>query len=119
MSVDSGATWAPDEPRLSGVTVPRARLLHRVDPPYAPPELTFRSGDAVVASVTLAPAGGAGDEFAVASAAVPAAVADLAGRTVGSGRATLELDVGALAALDVRVTSVDLVYSPTARPTPT
>ena len=86
VSADGGLTWAPDEGSLAGPTVPRARLLHRVDPPYAPPVLTIRTGaDVVVAEVALV-ARGALDEFAAAAAPLPPSLADLAGRTAGAGR---------------------------------
>ena len=47
----------------------------------------------------------------------PAALADLAGRTTGAGRRDLALYLTTPAALDLRVTAVDLVYPPSAGPT--
>ena len=117
VSADGGLTWAPDEGSLAGPTVPRTRLLHRVDPPYAPPVLAIRTGDDVVVAEVALAAGGAPDEFAAAAAPLPPALADLAGRTVGAGRRDLPLYLTTPAALDLRVTAVDLVYPPSAGPT--
>ena len=117
VSADGGLTWAPDEGSLAGPTVPRTRLLHRVDPPYAPPVLAIRTGDDVVVAEVALAAGGAPDEFAAAAAPLAPALADLAGRTVGAGRRDLPLYLTTPAALDLRVTAVDLVYPPSAGPT--
>lgn len=117
LTTDEGATWAPPDGTLGGATVPRARLLHRLDPPYPPPALTISSGDTPLATVALAAAGGVPDEFAVADDALPATLADLAGRTAGSGPTTVTVHVSTAAALDVRIGRVDLVYPPTAGPT--
>ena len=117
VSADGGLTWAPDEGSLAGPTVPRTRLLHHVDPPYAAPVLAIRTGDDVVVAEVALAAGGAPDEFAAAAAPLPAALADLAGRTVGAGRRDLALYLTTPAALDLRVTAVDLVYPPSAGPT--
>ena len=117
VSADGGLTWAPDEGSLAGPTVPRARLLHRVDPPYAPPVLAIRTGDDVVVAEVALAAGGAPDEFAAAAAPLPPSLADLAGRTAGAGRRDLPLYLTTPAALDLRVTAVDLVYPPSAGPT--
>lgn len=116
-TIDGGLTWAPDEPLLGGPTVPRARLLHRVEPPYAPPTLTLRAGSRDLGKLVLAPAPAAVDEFAASGAALPTPLADLAGRTTGGTRSHLTVHVAARAALDVRVTDIDLVYLPTAGPT--
>lgn len=115
-STDGGVTWVPDETMLSGDTAPRARLLHRVSPPYQPPELAVRCAGADAGRLTLAP-GGTPDEFVLSAGPVPAPLADLAGRTPGSGRAPLTVHLGTGAALDVRFTAVELAYPPTARPT--
>jgi hypothetical protein len=116
-TVDGGLTWAPDESLLGEPTVPRARLLHRVDPPYAPPSLTLRIGSRELGELVLAPTGAALDEFAASGVALPSPLADLAGRTTGDTRSHLTVHVAARAALDVRVAEIDLVYLPTAGPT--
>ena len=115
-STDGGATWFPDEAALGGDTIPRARLLHRVSPPYPAPELVVRAGDADLGLLALT-GGGTPDEFVLATGPVPAALADLAGRTPGSGRADITVQVATRAALDVRFTAVELTYAPTAGPT--
>lgn len=115
-SSDGGETWVPDEATLSGDTMPRARLLHRVSPPYTAPELTVRSGHADAGRLVLEP-GGMPEEFVLSAGSVPRPLAELAGRTTGTARAPLTVHVATRAALDVRFTAVELRYSPTATPT--
>jgi hypothetical protein len=117
MSFDRGETWQPDEGRLTGATMPRARLLHRVEPPYTPPTIAIQAGEESVASLDLVGTGAAPDEFALTAGPVPAALLDLLGRTTGTGKTSVDLGVVAQPALDLKITGFELVYPPSAGPT--
>lgn len=116
-SADRGETWQPDEGRLTGATMPRARLLHRIEPPYTPPTISIHAGEASVATLDLVRTGATPDEFALTAGSVPAALLDLVGRTSGTGRTNVDLRVVAQAALDLTITGFELVYPPSAGPT--
>ena len=119
VSADRGTTWAPIDERLSGAPLPRARVLHRVDPPFeSPVVLAIEHAGRPVGGITLSPVRSSDGEYAVAGGSVPPPLLDLLGRTTGHGKSTTTVVASTSAALDLTITRLDLSYPPTAGPTP-
>jgi hypothetical protein len=130
VSHDQERTWASPEPALAAVGAPLAQLFHLLADPLPAPAIRLQQGSNVLLANWLQdpvpqPAGKP-REYAVAAAALPAAVHSLlAGASgdsggaagAGGGRAATDLLLFSRSVLDLTLTGLTLTYDPfAARP---